>query len=496
MDGLDRLQRQIIASPLDPHALLLQDGFHRRDDALVRLLRPASELLPRARLIHWLQTSSKVTTDVSSDLVLLVMTRAVSQTLGLVMQDFIQRMFILNREIAYWRGALQSSWYVGFYVMQTCPQRLWRNARTWMSSGRSSALNGPWLSGILEGGGLHPPWARWLWTARAEFQRNQRALEIARMVHATSIGILLDGYLSLLKLQESLGNSAPHPPDVMPAVSNTMFLMESILENAGTPRTDVSEFESHVLAVVEAKTRGAERRRQGRPFSIQQESTSAYDQLARILQDCLPHCASSSMDLAQKHARPSRLTRYWLPILAALFCGSTFLRVLVKESAQLALLAVDTMSTAYDFWSNWVVSPVRNLIRTIRHDDNSDIAIMSKKSLETDRASLERMVVEFVQDHAATAQRQPTSNIDLVTTNLKEGDVTPVLKAYERDLRSPFIGAIRGDLVRALLIQIQKTKVDIEVAMSGIDALLKSQELVFRYVGFVPLLSLSGDRGN
>jgi nuclear-control-of-ATPase protein 2 len=56
------------------------------------------------------------------------------------------------------------------------------------------------------------------------------------------------------------------------------------------------------------------------------------------------------------------------------------------------------------------------------------------------------------------------------------------LRAYEKDLRTPFIGTIRGELIRALLIQIQKTKVDVEVAMGGIDALLKSQELVFGYV--------------
>ena len=48
------------------------------------------------------------------------------------------------------------------------------------------------------------------------------------------------------------------------------------------------------------------------------------------------------------------------------------------------------------------------------------------------------------------------------------------------------MGAIRGDLVRSLLIQVQKTKVDLEVAMTGIDSLLKSQELVFGFVGLTP----------
>ena len=36
------------------------------------------------------------------------------------------------------------------------------------------------------------------------------------------------------------------------------------------------------------------------------------------------------------------------------------------------------------------------------------------------------------------------------------------------------------------MIQVQKTKVDVEVAMGGIDSLLKSQELVFGFVSLTP----------
>ena len=137
-------------------------------------------------------------------------------------------------------------------------------------------------------------------------------------------------------------------------------------------------------------------------------------------------------------------------------------------------------STIIDFGSNWVVEPVRKLIGTIRHDEKSEIAIMSKNSLVADRASLERMVIDFVRDRPDPSQSTFTAEDTAAISNaVKEGDLTPVLKAYERDLRAPFSGTVRGDLVRALLIQIQKTKVDVEVAISGIDSLLKSQELVF-----------------
>jgi nuclear-control-of-ATPase protein 2 len=86
----------------------------------------------------------------------------------------------------------------------------------------------------------------------------------------------------------------------------------------------------------------------------------------------------------------------------------------------------DIGTTTIDFWGNWVVHPIRNLIGTSdwmnnpitpeidsgctdignRLDDfllsagqkSSEIAIMSKNSLLADRESLERMVVDFVRD--------------------------------------------------------------------------------------------------
>lgn len=40
-----------------------------------------------------------------------------------------------------------------------------------------------------------------------------------------------------------------------------------------------------------------------------------------------------------------------------------------------------------------------------------------------------------------------------------------------------------GDLIQTLLIQVQKTKVDVDVAMAALDKLLKSNELNFAFLG-------------
>lgn len=57
-------------------------------------------------------------------------------------------------------------------------------------------------------------------------------------------------------------------------------------------------------------------------------------------------------------------------------------------------------------------------------------------------------------------------------------------------LQSPLKSAVTGSLIRSLLIQIQKAKVDLETAMSGIDRLLKSQQLLFGAVGVAPAMAL------
>lgn len=42
---------------------------------------------------------------------------------------------------------------------------------------------------------------------------------------------------------------------------------------------------------------------------------------------------------------------------------------------------------------------------------------------------------------------------------------------------------ILGDLLQTMLIQVQKTKVDVDLAMSALDKLLKSNELNFAFLG-------------
>lgn len=158
--------------------------------------------------------------------------------------------------------------------------------------------------------------------------------------------------------------------------------------------------------------------------------------------------------------------------------SSTVYRYIVNREAAILDSIRDFGRTIIDFGRNWIIEPVRNIIGTIRHDSGSEVSIMSKGSLTNDRASLERMVIDFAKDNITSGSLDDAS-LEAIRASVREGDLTTVLRVYEQELKHPIRGGLMGSLVRALLIQVQKTKVDVEIAMGGIDSLLKSQELVF-----------------
>lgn len=179
---------------------------------------------------------------------------------------------------------------------------------------------------------------------------------------------------------------------------------------------------------------------------------------------------------------PSRLERYWPLLLVALY-GSW--RILGSWREIVEWTRTNILDTAESFVRNWVWEPLVQVYRTVRHDENSRVALMAKASLDSDLKSLERMVVDYARDNGSAA------DLDAVRAAVAHGDLSAVMMPYEQQLHSPISSLVRGHLVRSLLIQVQKTKVDVEVAMDGIDKMLQSQQLVFGIVAALPALGVS-----
>lgn len=261
------------------------------------------------------------------------------------------------------------------------------------------------------------------------------------------------------------------------SVIRSVSVIDSVLSAVNDPSLDKELFADAVsAAALDDPLTSFDDQQQ--PLSELVRPAEVAERLSHIISHQLPSFAESSRLMLLRDSKPSRLTRYWIPGTLLLISASTLLRIVVNRKAEIVQWVRELGSTVIDFWRNWVIEPTRKIIGTIRHDEESEVSIVSKRSLEGDRASLERMVVDFAVDNPEGSSLN-TSDIAAIRSKVHEGDLTPVLRAYEKDLKSPFYGTVRGNLVRALLIQVQKTKVDVEIAMGGIDNLLKSQELVF-----------------
>lgn len=434
----------------------------------------------------------------------LIAGKAAVQTSGLLMHTLLDQTIRIHDEIDYWNEVLGSVWQSGIYAAQTSPVRLWHWTKDIYSTTHVQQFSTDSLSRSIAA-----RWARfyqiarhsvseyptWLnisdpiRSCRGEARQKRDKLLAMKDIHTSSLGLIMEGWHSF-NTDTFTATESDIPGDQwQDVVHRTVALTEAIL-NHGNSYIAAPEFEKRVFSAIEISTTNLQA--QHNSMSAAQNPLQLIQRLVHILRTQLPkHAAVISTNIDQ-NGRPSGIIRYWLPLSIVLLSSSASLRFLLRRQDEILQWIMNIGATVIDFAQNWVVAPIHKLIGTIRHDEKSEIAIMSKNSLVADRASLERMVIDFVRDRPDTSQGpMATEDATAITNAVKEGDLTPVLKAYERDLRSPLKGTVRGDLVRALLIQIQKTKVDVEVAISGINALLKSQELVFGFVGLTPGILVS-----
>lgn len=443
----------------------------------------------------------------------LLVTKATVHIYGVILNSFLDQIVPLNDDIWYWSDVLSTYTYSTIYTVQTSPIRVWTWTREIYDASKArlrtlSVKNSPTQLVDSTVVGTSQQWQQLYAIVRstirersfANIQRKvlspvafcrsgarkkQSQLRKLKEITASGLGVLMDEGLQFGHDDEKV--ESHDSQDLKGVVERSVALMDMVLREVCSLDVTIHDFEDKVFAGVEEDPE----------LSVHLEDSIVPERpailsrrLLRIIDETLPAHILAMQSLAKENGRPSRLVRYWLPTLIGVFSSTTILRILVSRQDQIVNWIRNSGVTIRDFWFNWIVQPTEKVVKTIRHDESSEIAIMSRDSLKADRDSLERMVVDFAKDkpHFAVEGSSSISEAQIteIRSKVAEGDVTPVLRAYEQDLRSPFMGAVRGDLVRSLLIQVQKTKVDLEVAMTGIDSLLKSQELVFGFVGLTP----------
>lgn len=193
-----------------------------------------------------------------------------------------------------------------------------------------------------------------------------------------------------------------------------------------------------------------------------------------------------SIFVEYKLKRPSNFVLAWPKLVLGPPLLLYSLKLLYTSRTSLQEVANDTWNTLLSLWQGWLVDPLKDVLRTVRAGGEGSI-IVRKEAVAADLASLERMALSLAKDKLYYSSAQ----LKDLSSGVREGDLTPILRIYESDIRTPFRSAVAGTLLRSLFIQVQKAKVDIDQALSGIDKLLKSQELTFAFVGVAPVIAIT-----
>ncbi|KAI4923424.1 hypothetical protein J4E85_008462 [Alternaria conjuncta] len=463
--------------------------------SLVSIAR-ISETLQRANI-----ASSYEDASYEHELEWLLVSKATTQVYGQVLNTILEQTIPLEDDLWYWDDILSTYRFAGLYSIQTSPVRVWKWSQEIYRDVRS------------RGGQLADGWSQFyglvkdavqersianiqrrvvspLALVRNEGRRKRAALRKIRLINANALGVLLG---------EGLGNESVHDdgtqsPPLLGAQSGhrwksvmakNIALMDAVIQSVNAAEISVNKFDDSVAGITQDDQLYSLHEPTGERTATTLKPADVAERLQYLLQEALPAYTSDFNAVVKENGRPSILIRYWLPATMLLVSSTTILRIFVNRKEEILAWVRELGQTVIDFWTNWVVEPAMRIIGTIRHNEDSEVSIMSKRSLESDRASLERMVIDFAVKNPEGPALNETQIAD-IRAKVREGDLTTVLRSYEKDIQSPVKGAIVGNLASALLIQVQKTKVDVEVAMSGIDSILKSQELLFGFIGLTP----------
>lgn len=254
------------------------------------------------------------------------------------------------------------------------------------------------------------------------------------------------------------------------------------LENIRLPQSDYSPVNDGTQNVVQFKEL---------PEGLQDKSewTDAEMQLAvDLIYSNLKTLNQRLSQIVSKCRRPRRAERLWLRYTGTAVGLAVCSAWLLRHSRLMGSTDLDDWISAgrdsiIAFWKEHVELPllsIRNeLFETFRRRHKG---VVEPEEVQLTANSLRRMLVDFTEHTTRTKVPEGKSEQEMMEI---------VMARYEKEVINPLQNLVGGELARALLIQIQKLKLDIETAMLEMDQILKANEINFAMLAALPALFIT-----
>ncbi|KAK3205376.1 hypothetical protein Dsin_019422 [Dipteronia sinensis] len=189
-----------------------------------------------------------------------------------------------------------------------------------------------------------------------------------------------------------------------------------------------------------------------------------------------------------KHQKPRKMTLYWIHYTCGAIGISACSIWLVRHSSLMGSPDLENWireakDSTLGFFSDHVEQPLLSirdeLFETFRKRHKG---MMDLEEVQLTSNSLHRMLLAF-SEHTK-GQKFPVNASDQELLEI-------VMSRYEKELMHPIQNLLSGELARALLIQVQKLKLDIETAMLELNQILRANEINFAILAALPAFFLS-----
>ncbi|XP_052185734.1 protein DGS1, mitochondrial [Diospyros lotus] len=192
--------------------------------------------------------------------------------------------------------------------------------------------------------------------------------------------------------------------------------------------------------------------------------------------------------LVAKHRKPRKVTLNWMRYTCGVVGISVCSIWLLKHSRLMGSSDIDrwireAKDSTINFWNGHVEQPLLSIrdeiFETFRRRHKG---VMELEEVQLTANSLHRMLLAFSEQ--TKGQKFPENASDQEMLEI-------VMARYEKELMHPIQSLVGGELARALLIQVQKLKLDIETAMLELNQILRANEINFAILAALPAFFLS-----
>ncbi|KAJ2084227.1 Nuclear control of ATPase protein 2 [Coemansia sp. RSA 988] len=471
------------SGPMTTQGSSIERELSMSSRAIVAACPPLSRVLEDLRLIQDADTSSAAESLAVAELVLVnaaaaVHAHAIQQLLGAVLP--------LSADIDYWSTQDSDILAQGLYFVQTLPQRLscWCShaaqvvhrcftAQTQTSGNRYKDL---WL--LLSIGHLFPVTDQLTPGGSIDNDKGGDSRRDLRRMLRLSVDPRDINLLALVRHEVRYKRQKLMSMQLRLAAS-IGILSQSVVDKDAY----VQSSESAVVLLMQQVSEAVNNLEGSREFVETTDTSQNGNIAARVamvqctaerIQNIIPLVCSKTRD----YCRPSLATRCWIPVVVTLVGARWMSRYIAGHSNDLREWASDAVYTLRNYISQYILAPLRSGYETIRYGKHT-YSVMSQESLASDLEPLENMVTGF-------ASRFGNVDPAEIRQRVTQGDLSDVMRVYAREMQQPFRNVLFGDLIQAMLIQVQKVKVDVGQTMAALDKLLKSNELNFLLLSTVP----------